>query len=206
MSMEVERDLVEAYFESNGFLVRQTTAYEAVSEKKRQMRLPSLAVFNPLSRRNETGLDFRLFTGDLPKIRSGLVGLLGWENSSFSQSVLTSDARILKFCKKEVNEGRVTESLKSEPGLMGSGFGDFLRLIVVPGLPKADGKLMESYELLKSAGVDGVFTLRSIMENLLRQTIPSKSYQGKSVFQIMRLMKAYDLVREPQLEMFPNPE
>ena len=89
---------------------------------------------------------------------------------------------------------------------MGAGFGEFLRLLVVPALPRTEGKLKETFSFLKGLGVDGVLTMRSMLENLLRQSLPSKSYRGKSIFQILSLMKAYDLVKEPQLEMFAEEE
>jgi hypothetical protein len=50
--------------------------------------------------------------------------------------------------------------------------------------------------------VDGVLTLRSILENLLRQTSPSHSFLNQGVFHMLKLLKAYDLVKEPQLDMF----
>jgi hypothetical protein len=50
--------------------------------------------------------------------------------------------------------------------------------------------------------VDGVLTLRSILENLLRQSQPAKSYEGREVLQLLRLVKAYGLSKDPQLEIF----
>ena len=204
--MEMERELVESYFESNGFLVKGTASSRDTDSSKKQNLLPSMAIFNPLAQGNGTNLGFRLFTSDLTKIRSALVGLLGWENTSFTNSLLTSDARILKYFKQEAKDERIAESLGSGPDLTGAGFGEFLRLLVVPALPRSEGKLGETFSFLKGLGVDGVLTMRSMLENLLRQSLPSKSYHGKSIFQILCLMKAYDLVREPQLEMFAEEE
>ena len=202
--MEIEREVIEAYFESNGFMARQTVCAEDSSSRKKLSNLPVLAVFNPLVHENDPALGFRLFTGDLSKIRSGLVALLGWGNTSFSNSLLTNDTRLLKHFKRETKDNRVAESFEVGPESMGSGFGNFLRLLVVPALPRSEGKLGETFSYLKGLGVDGVFTLRSLLENLLRQSLPSKSHTGKSIFQILQLMKAYELIREPQLKMFPD--
>ena len=57
-------------------------------------------------------------------------------------------------------------------------------------------------EKLKEIGVDGVLTLRSLLENLLKQTEPGNLYPGKPIFQILKLLKVYELAKEPQLEMF----
>jgi hypothetical protein len=50
--------------------------------------------------------------------------------------------------------------------------------------------------------VDGVLTLRSMLENLLRQSEPGKVYTGNPFFQVLKLVKTYELAKEPQLEMF----
>ena len=50
--------------------------------------------------------------------------------------------------------------------------------------------------------MDGVLTLRSMLENLLRQSELANIYTGKPFFQVLRMLKAYDLAKDPQLEMF----
>ena len=96
-----------------------------------------MAIFNPLTQGNDQNLGFRLFTSDLSNIRSALVSLLGWESTSFSNSLLASDARIFKYFKQETKDDLVAESLKPGPELTGAGFGEFLRLLVVPALPRS---------------------------------------------------------------------
>ena len=44
--LDVEQEIVEAYFESNGFLVRQAGKPDD-SNKKKTLPLPTIAVFNP---------------------------------------------------------------------------------------------------------------------------------------------------------------
>ena len=66
--MEVEHDLVEAYFETNGFLIRQAQNIESGKFRKKQESLPTLAIFNPLVESNSTTSSFRLYTSDLRKI------------------------------------------------------------------------------------------------------------------------------------------
>jgi hypothetical protein len=200
--MDIEHDLMEAYFESNGFLIRQAGRAESVASRKKQESLLTLAIFNPAVLQNSTSLGLRLYTGDLSKIRAALVSLIGWGNSDFSNGMLNNDGLLVKFLKKEVRDNRVESGFSPGPELAESGMGSFLRLLIVPALPRNETKASEVFTMLQDIGVDGVLTLRSMIENLLRQSEPSKVYTGKPFFQVLKLLKAYELAKEPQLEMF----
>ena len=80
--------------------------------------------------------------------------------------------------------------------------GSLLKLLIVPALPRSETKIGEIFTLLQNIQVDGVLTLRSILENLLKQTDSGVSILSKPVFQVLNLLKAYELAKEPQLEMF----
>jgi hypothetical protein len=200
--MDIEHDLMEAYFESNGFLIRQAGKVESGASRKKQESLLTLAIFNPAVLQNFTSLGLRLYTGDLSKIRAALVSLIGWGNSDFSNGMLNNDGLLVKFLKKEVRDNRVESGFSPGPELAESGMGSFLRLLIVPALPRNETKASEVLTMLQDIGVDGVLTLRSMIENLLRQSEPSKVYTGKPFFQVLKLLKAYELSKEPQLEMF----
>ena len=199
--MDVERELVETYFESNGFLVRQTGNLEVVSGRKKHEKLVTLGIFNPAVSHNAS-MSFRLYTSDLSKIRSGLVTLLGWGNSDFANGMLNNDSSLVKFFKKEVKDSRLNTGFNSSSELAQSGMGPLKRLLIVPALPRNETKAGDVFSMLKEIGVDGVLTLRSLMENLLKQTEPANLYPGKPFFQILKLLKVYELAKEPQLEMF----
>ncbi|MDA8823127.1 hypothetical protein N9N41_01380 [Opitutales bacterium] len=200
--MEVEHDLVEAYFESNGFLVRQAGRPESLSTRKKLESLLTLAIFNPAVGQNATDLGFRLYTSDLKKIRSGLVSLLGWGNSGFTNGMLNNDSLLIKYFKKELKDNRLDSNFSPGPELAESGMGSFMRLLIVPALPRNETKITEVFTILQKNKVDGVLTTRSILENLLRQSDPGHFNPGKPFSQILNLLKAYELAKEPQLEMF----
>ena len=200
--MEVEHDLVEAYFESNGFLVRQAGNPAPVSARKNSEPLLTLAIFNPAILQNGSDLGFRLYTSDLKKIRSGLVSLLGWGNSGFTNGMLNNDSMLIKYFKKELKDHRLELNFSPGPELAESGMGAFMRLLIVPALPRNEAKITEVFSILKKNSVDGVLTIRSMLENLLRQSDPGQFNPGKPFSQVLNLLKAYELAKEPQLEMF----
>lgn len=201
----IEQDLVEAYFESNGFLVRQTPLPTVVTNTKKKLdALPVIAVMNPRVAGNDTELNTRLFSADLFKIRSAMVAILGWGNSSFSAASLSSDVQLSKFYKLELDAARIKDCFLADSGWQDSGMLNSLKILVVPALPKGNDRLQKINLRFKELEVDGVLTLRSILENLLRQSQPSLSYEGHQVLQTLRLVKAYGLSKDPQLEIFPE--
>ena len=202
--VDIEQEIMEAYFESNGFLVRQAGKPNDSEIKKKSLPLPTIAVLNPAVQSSDTNLSFRLFTGDLKGVRSALVSRLGWENSSFSNSILNSDAKLMKFFKQEVTQERISLGYNPGPELPESWMGSYLCLLVVPALPRNEVKLKDLFVLFREMGVGGVLCLSSMLENLLRQSMPTLKYSNNGVFQMLKLLKVYQLAREPQLDMFSN--
>ena len=202
--VDIEQEILEAYFESNGFLVRQAGKPNDSESKKKSLPLPTIAVLNPAVQSSDPNLSFRLFTGDLKGVRSALVSRLGWENSSFSNSILNSDAKLMKFFKQEVNQERISQGYNPGPELPESWMGSYLCLLVVPALPRNEVKLKDLFVLFREMGVGGVLCLSSMLENLLRQSMPTLKYSNNGVFQMLKLLKVYQLAREPQLDMFSN--
>ena len=202
--VDIEQEIMEAYFESNGFLVRQAGKPNDSEIKKKSLPLPTIAVLNPAVQSSDPNLSFRLFTGDLKGVRSALVSRLGWENSSFSNSILNSDAKLMKFFKQEVTHERISLGYNPGPELPESWMGSYLCLLVVPALPRNEVKLKDLFVLFREMGVGGVLSLSSMLENLLRQSMPTLKYSNNGVFQMLKLLKVYQLAREPQLDMFSN--
>ena len=86
-----EEEVVRAYFEENGFLVR-SAGHPPEAGKKRVGSLPTLAILNPEVKENATNFSFRLFTTDIGRIRAAIVSVLGWDSitSSASRKRITS--------------------------------------------------------------------------------------------------------------------
>jgi hypothetical protein len=130
------------------------------------------------------------------RIKSGCVSFLGWHDSSFSHALLNSDSRLIKFLRKELNEERLAFN-DPRNSLMES-----YNILIVPALPKLEAKSKELFDYLKSLSIDGVLTMSSVLENLLRNTLENSTSSGNSVFHMLKLLKAYGLASEPQLDIF----
>ncbi len=198
-----EEEVTRAYFEANGFLVR-SAGLPPEAGKKRAGPLPTLAVFNPEASENAPEVGPRLYTSDIGRIRAALVSVLGWETGGFAANLIGSDAALLRFLKTEATDKRLAPGFTPATSLPEARMGDCLRLLVLPALPRAESKLKEALEVLCEAGVQGVYTLRSMLENLLRRAEPGRDYAALPAMQALRILKAYGLTTEPQLELFPE--
>ncbi len=193
--MNVEQDLVRAYFEANGFWVK---CFKGTLENSKKPVLSLFEIFNSSNQENKQDISFRLFSGDLTRIRSAYVCLLGWEDSFFSNELLTSDAKLVKFLRKEVDPQRIELSRSQMPNPAK----EKLLILVVPALPKSESRSLEIYDSLRKSGVRGVLTLSSILENLLRKSPGNIDTNGSPVYHLLKILRAYGLATEPQLDIF----
>jgi hypothetical protein len=79
---------------------------------------------------------------------------------------------------------------------------EYAKILVLPGLPTSEPQRSESIALLKECGVDGIVAFSTILESLLRQVEVNHSYQKSELLQLMRVLKMYDMVKDPQLTLF----
>ena len=193
--MNVEQDLVRAYFEANGFWVK---CCKGTLENSKKPVLSLFEIFNSSNQENKQDISFRLFSGDLTRIRSAYVCLLGWEDSFFSNELLTSDAKLVNFLRKEVDPQRIELSRSQMPNPAK----EKLLILVVPALPKSESRSLEIYDSLRKSGVRGVLTLSSILENLLRKSPGNIDTNGSPVYHLLKILRAYGLATEPQLDIF----
>jgi len=76
----------------------------------------------------------------------------------------------------------------------------------VPGLPRNAKLRQQSIEVLRAKGVDGVISFRSILQELIASVHTNRNYQKSDLLQVLRLLKNYDLLKEPQLEFKLKPK
>ncbi|WP_269522341.1 hypothetical protein [Coraliomargarita parva] len=200
-----DENIVREYFELNGFFVRQLRKYQVQSRKKRAEEEIDMVVYNPNAPLDAPKPGFQLFSSDMASIRRAVVVVKAWHTSRFTPAMLKSSSRIFDFLKKDVlskaeayfqfDAAEVGEDMVEETA-------SFTKILVVPGLPTGDPQRSESIGLLKERGVDGIIAFSTILENLLRNVEVNHSYQKSDLLQLMRIMKIYDMVKEPQMSLF----
>jgi hypothetical protein len=79
---------------------------------------------------------------------------------------------------------------------------ELVKILVAPALPSAANAREQSITLLRSKGIDAVIPFRSMLLDLIRKIEVNRNYQKSDLLQVLRILKNYELFREPQLELF----
>lgn len=200
-----DEHIVREYFELNGFFVRQLKKYQVQSRKKQAEEEITLSVYHPGAPVGSAETGFQLFSADMLKIRSALVVVKAWHTSRFTPAMLKSSSRIFEFLKKDVlNRAESyfqSDEIHGEAALPEE-LSALKKILVLPAIPTSDPQRSEAIALLKEVGVDGIITFSTILENVLRNVEVNHSYQKSDLLQLMRVLKIYDMVKEPQMNLF----
>jgi hypothetical protein len=186
----VDENIVREYFESHGFLVCQRRKYIVQTRQKTGDEEVDLIVLNPRAR-NEPVAEFEITSETLGNVARAIVAIKGWHTEVFAPGVLAHQPKIFRFVEKRAVEE--AQRLVGGDGLV--------KILVVPGLPRDAKTRARSIEVLKSKGVDGVISFRAILQELIAGVKINRNYQKSDLLQILRLLKNYELLEEPQLEL-----
>jgi hypothetical protein len=188
----VSETIVREYFELNEFLVREHRKFISQTHREEDDDI-DFFVLNPHPQKPDGALPFVLGSADLPVIERAIVVVKGWHTETFSSSVLARAPEIFRFVEPKVFQQAARVFGKN---------GTPLKILVVPALPQAAEAREESIALLRSKGIDAVIPFRTMLADLINATQVNRNYQKSDLLQTIRILKNYDFMREPQLELF----
>jgi len=188
----VSETIVREYFELHEFLVRQHRKYVGQTRREEDDDIDFFVV-NPHAQPPAAALPFVLSSADLAFIDRAIVVVKGWHTETFSSSVLTHAPEIFRFVEPKVFQQAARAFGKD---------GAPLKILVVPALPQEAKAREESIALLRSKGVDAVIPFRTMLADLISETEINRNYQKSDLLQIIRILKNYDFVKGPQMELF----
>ena len=195
-----DEQIVREYFELHGFLVRQLRKYQVQSRKKLAEEEIDLLVYNPSYSGQDRQPNFLLFGTELPFIHRAVVVVKAWHSTlRFTPTMLKSSSEILKFLEKNVLKTAENIFTDDEESFSHK---DILKILVLPGLPTSEPHRSESIQLLRDRGVDGIISFRSMLLDIIQKVEVNRSYSKSEILQILRILKNYDLVKEPQMGLF----
>lgn len=194
----VDEGIVREYFEQNGFFVRQARKYQVQSRRKMADEEIDLVVLNPSWERGSRKPEFFLFSSELPHVQKGIVAVKGWHSGVFTPATLKSSPDIFRFLEENVLK-QASRLFPADP--VDDGGGLPTKILVLPSLPTAEPFRSQSVELLKARGVDAIISFRAMMLDLLDKVEINQNYTKSDTLQVMRILKNYDLIKDPQLDL-----
>ncbi len=188
----VNEMIAREYFEELGFLVQQPRKYMVAARPKRADEEVDLLIVNPLATVQAIPNHLIWSSGDLSGVARGIVRVLGWHTDRFSPAVLETSPEIYRFAAEE--------SVRRVAGQLGPG--PVAKILCLPGLSHSDELKQRTLVLLKEKGIDGLLSFPVMLRELASRIEISKSYEKPDLLQILRILKSYDLLKGPQLELF----
>ena len=198
----IDEGIVREYFEQNGFFVRQVRKHAVQARRKTSDEEIDLVVYNPAWTRDRRKPEFFLFATELPYLHRAIVAVKPWHTDVFTPGMLKSSPEIFKFLEAAVQK----EAVRFFPQEDGEGAekpDDFAKILVLPALPTQEPFRSQSVELLKARGVDGIISFRAILLDLVEKVEVNLSYRKSDTLEVLRILKNYDLVRDPQMDLLP---
>lgn len=198
----VDVSIVREYFEMNGFFVRQLRKYNTQKRRSKTRRTEDeidLLVMNPRPQKTTQELNFMLFANDLPYVSRAILSVKGWHTTRFTPAMLKSSSDIFKFLERDVLKR--AEELFSIPHDEEEG-DSFMKILVLPGLPTQEPHRSQSIRLLRMHGVDAIISFRAMLQDIISKVEINHNYEKSDFLQVMRLLKNYEMLRDPQMELF----
>ncbi len=184
--------IVREYFETLGYLVSQPRKYSPSGRRKRLEEEIDLIVVNPLITELKLPQATIWTTADLKYIPRAVVGVYGWHTERFYPSILNQIPEMLRFASEE-SVRLVSRRLDGAP---------LAKILCFPQLPASEKLRAETIRLLRAKGVDGVLLFRTLLLELINRLDSKKNYDKSDLLQTLRILKNYDLIKTPQLELF----
>ncbi len=184
--------IAREYFEQLGFLTSQPCKYVSSSRQKKADEELDLLIVHPQVQEHRTPDHMIWSTADLGSVARAVVGVRGWHTERFYATTLEQTPEISRFASQAV---RNAASVRL-------GAGPVAAVLCLPELP-ASGVLKEKMlKALRDRGIDGVLSFRTMLSELVRMVKTNRNYDKSDLLQVLRILKNYDLLREPQMDLF----
>ena len=187
----INETIVREYFELNGFLVRQDRKHEA--RGKQEVDGIDFVIWNPQPVKPAAPAPFVLDSADLPSIARALVVVRGWHTESFGPSVLENSPEMFRFVEPAVFQ-QAARAFSPDVAP--------LKILIVPSLPQTAAARGQSIAILRAKGVDAVIPFRTMLADLIARAEVNRNYDKSDLLQVIRVLKNYQLFKDPQMELF----
>jgi hypothetical protein len=184
--------IVREYFEAMGFLVHQPRKYAVAARSKRPEEEIDLFVINPQAPTHTVAGTVLWGANELRGVCRAIVSVRGWHTERFSPGLFETSPELFRFAEDDV--------MKMVAAVLGEG--PVARILCLPGLSASDEVKARSQEILKARNIDGVISFPTMLMELIDRIEVTNNYEKSDLLQVLRILKNYDLLKGPQLELF----
>ncbi|MCZ7591187.1 MAG: hypothetical protein M5U15_03085 [Kiritimatiellae bacterium] len=189
----VNEAITREYFESLGFLVLQPHKHLVTARSKRPEEEIDFILVKP-DASEEAPEDFVLTGRTLRNVGRAVVSVRGWHSDRVSPALLKLSPELVRFAQEP--------ALRSVRKQIGEG--PLFRILCLSDLPATAALRKGAQHVMREAGVDGVLLFPTMLRELIREIDKRKNYDKSDLLQTLRILKNYGLLRDEQLELFPN--
>ncbi|MCH8473839.1 MAG: hypothetical protein LAT55_01255 [Opitutales bacterium] len=142
---------------------------------------------------------FYLFSNQIPVLPTGVLWVYPPLLEGFSSTLVRKPDQLLKFVQGRINKNfqKERDQLKAESEIPNPHF-----FLLIPAFPLREPQKGRMEKLLSDEGISGVFSLRSVMLDLVAKIESGNKFHENPAMEIIRLFKAHDLLSEPQMRIF----
>jgi hypothetical protein len=207
----IEEQVAREYFERNGFFLKHLHTepeilVKVASTKKNKpvKNYPAYLIQRQTGRSQNEPLAgrFQLFSSDLGGLALAVMVVVGWSSEGLTLPIFLNGGRYRSWIRNEVvpSFNLTLLGLNKEaypPGVPH-------KIILLPGLPVTEPYRQECIDLLKAAGADALFSFQTFLESLVSEVPTGPGQATSDLSEIIRLLKVYELVRSPQMDLFED--
>ena len=186
----VNEQIVREYFEHLGYLVNQPCKYISAGRHKRIEEELDLLVTHPQILEHVVPTEMIWTSVHLKTIRRAMVGVRGGHSERFYAGTYEQAPEILRYAERSARLAGAAR-LGGEPLAV---------ILCIPELPVSEELQAKTLEGLRERGVDGVISFRTMLRELVSAVRVNRNYEKSDLLQILRILKVYDIVKDPQLE------
>lgn len=184
--------IAREYFEHLGFLVSEPCKYVSSARRKRVEEELDLLVIHPQVVAPSLPETMVWTTPDLKTVGRAVVGVRGGHSERFYATTYEQAPEILRFAERSARLVAASR-LGGEPLAV---------ILCIPELPVSEELRDKALDGLKSCGVDGVISFRTMLLELVAAVKVNRNYEKSDLLQILRILKVHGLVKDPQLDFF----
>lgn len=187
----VNEQITREYFEHLGFFVTQPCKYVFSGRNKPIEEEFDLLVTHPQILEHVIPTEM-VWNGDhLKTIQRAVVGVRGGLER-FYATAYEQAPEILRYAERSARLAGAAR-LGGEPLAV---------ILCIPELPASEELQAKTLAGLRERGVDGVISFRTMLMELISAVRVRRNYEKSDLLQILRILKSYSLVKDPQLEFF----